>query len=70
MLAKLEWLTAKLRRPEFAKLQALTDAARLSGIAFRWLAMSGDICIRPGTSQARRLALRGLAAPTRHVALP
>lgn len=24
----------------------------------------------PGTSQARRLALRGLAAPTRHVALP
>lgn len=70
MLAKLEWLTAKLKSPEFAKLRALTDAARLKGIAFRWLAMSGDICIRPGTSQARRLAMRGLAAPTRHVALP
>lgn len=70
MLAKLEWLTAKLESPEFAKLHALTDAARLKGIAFRWLALSGDICIRPGSSQARRLALRGLAAPTRHVVLP
>ena len=70
MLAKLEWLTTKLKSPEFAKLQALTDAARLRGVAFRWLALSGDICIRPGSSQARRLALRGLAAPTRHVALP
>ena len=70
MLAKLEWLTAKLRSPEFAKLQALTNAARLKGIAFRWLALSGGICIRPGTSQARRLAVHGLAAPTRHVALP
>ncbi len=70
MLAKLEWLTSRLKSPEFVKLQALTNAARLKGIAFRWLAMSGDICIRPGTSQARRLAVRGLAAPTRHVALP
>ena len=70
MLAKLEWLHNKLKNPEFAGLQTLTNAARLKGIAFRWLAMSGDICIRPGTSQARRLALRGLAAPTRHVVLP
>ena len=70
MLAKLEWLHGKLKNPEFAGLQTLTNAARLKGIAFRWLAMSGDICIRPGTSQARRLALRGLAAPTRHVVLP
>ena len=70
MLAKLEWLTTTLKTPEFAKLQALTDAARLKGIAFRWLAMSGAICIRPGSSQARRLALRGLATPTRHVVLP
>jgi len=70
MLAKLEWLHGKLRSPEFAKLQTLTNAARLKGIAFRWLAMSGEICIRPGTSQARRLAVRGMAAPTRHVALP
>ncbi|MDP1690672.1 MAG: hypothetical protein Q8L49_01695 [Burkholderiaceae bacterium] len=70
MLAKLDWLNAKLKSPEFAKLQTLTNAARLKGIAFRWLAMSGEICIRPDTSQARRLAVRGLAAPTRHVALP
>ncbi len=70
MLAKLDWLKFKLNRPEFAELLALTNAARLKGIAFRWLAMTGDICIRPGSSQARRLALRGLAAPTRHVTLP
>lgn len=70
MLAKLDWLNTKLASPEFAKLQALTNAARLKGIAFRWLAMTGDICIRPGSNQARRLALRGLAAPSRHVVLP
>jgi hypothetical protein len=70
MLAKPAWLTAKLKSPEFAKLQALTNVARGQGIAFRWLAVSGSICIHPGSSQARLLALRGVAAPTRHVTLP
>lgn len=70
MLAKLDWLKTKLKRPGFAELSALTDAARLQGIAFRWLAMSGSISIRPGTSQARRLSTHGMAAPSRHVRLP
>lgn len=70
MLAKLAWLTNKLKSPEFAKLRALTNVARGKGIAFRWLAVSGRVCIRPGSSQARLLALRGMAAPTRHVTLP
>ena len=70
MLAKLDWLRAKLASHGFKGLRRLTDEAQRKGIAFRWLATSGDICIRPGSSHARRLALGGLAAPSRHIALP
>jgi hypothetical protein len=70
MLEKLDWLKGKLGQPRFAGLLALTNKARAQGIAFRWLAITGTVAIRPDTSEARRLALHGLAAPARRVVLP
>lgn len=69
MLAKLAWLRRKLDKAEFADLRRLTDAAGRIGIAFRWLT-SSSIRLRPGSSDAMRLAKDGLAFPTRHLRLP
>ena len=72
MIDKLVWLKKKLARPEFSAMQALTSAAERHGsvYAFRWLAMTGDITIRAGSAEARRLSSNGLAMPVRHLALP
>lgn len=70
MLQKLEWLKSKLGEPTFASLSALTRQAQEAGAAFRWLARTGDIRIRPGSREANLLAQRGLAFPKRHVVLP
>lgn len=70
MLQKLDWLKTKLSEPAFAKMCALTSQAQASGMAFRWLARTGDIRIRPGSREANLLAQRGLAFPKRHVLLP
>lgn len=70
MLNKLDWLKRKLSEPEFAQISALTSHAQASGMAFRWLARTGSIRIRPGSKEANLLALQGLAFPKRHVLLP
>lgn len=71
MIDKLEWLKAKLARTEFAELRRLTEVTiGREAHPFRWLAMTGAISIRPGSSEARRLALKGLGLPTRHLVLP
>ena len=71
MIDKLAWLRAKLANAEFKELHRLTHTSN-SGSAnpFRWLAMTGAICIRPGSAEARRLALKGLGPPSRRLELP
>ena len=71
MIDKLAWLRAKLAISEFKELHRLTHmSAGSSANPFRWLAMTGAICIRPGSAEARRLALKGLGLPARHLVLP
>ena len=63
MLAKLDWLQAKLQQPAFAQLQALTQACARQGMTpFHWLA-TAHVALRPGSREARLLALRGLHLP-------
>lgn len=70
IIAKLDWLEGKLAQAEFIALKALTDKAAQSGVfRFHWLAMTGDIRIRPGSREALMLAKRGLRLPTRYLAL-
>jgi hypothetical protein len=71
MIDKLAWLRAKLAHTEFKELHRLTHMGTGSSTnPFRWLAITGAICIRPGSSEARRLALKGLSLPARHLVLP
>lgn len=70
MIAKLDWLKAKLSQPAFSRLNELTRNAMQLGLAFRWLAASGEMRLVPGSRQARLLAERGIAFPTRHLRLP
>jgi hypothetical protein len=70
IIAKLDWLERKLERPEFKDLEALTRRAAQAGVfRFHWLAMTGDIRIRPGSREAAVLSKRGLRLPTRYLAL-
>ena len=71
MIDKLAWLKVKLANTEFKELHRLTHMSPGSSAnPFRWLAMTGAICIRPGSAEARRLALKGLGLPARHLVLP
>lgn len=70
MLAKLNWLKQKLEESKFKNLGEMTNRARSNAIAFRWLAQTGAIRIRPGSREAALLAQAGLAFPARHVRLP
>lgn len=70
ILAKLDWLERKLEQPNFKDLKALTQKAAQAGVQrFHWLAMTGDIRIRPGSREAAMLFKRGLRLPTRYLAL-
>ncbi len=70
IIAKLDWLERKLGQPEFKDLKALTSRAAQAGVLrFHWLAMTGDIRIRPGSREAAMLSKRGLRLPTRHLVL-
>ena len=70
IIAKLDWLERKLERPEFKDLKALTRRSAQAGVLrFHWLAMTGDIRIRPGSREAAILTKRGLRLPTRYLAL-
>lgn len=63
MLAKLDWLQAKLRLPAFAEFKALTDECkRQGGTPFHWLA-TAHVAMHPGSREARMLAQRGLRLP-------
>ncbi|HEY7803132.1 MAG TPA: hypothetical protein VIC30_01640 [Orrella sp.] len=67
MLAKLDWLKAKLETPEFAGLKLLTAASIHCGHEpFVWIATS-TIAIRSGSREARQLALAGLKPPVRRL---
>lgn len=69
MLAKLDWLQAKLRLPAYADLKALTDACAHQGIApYHWLA-TAHVAMRPGSREARMLAQRGLYLPRSKVVI-
>jgi hypothetical protein len=70
MLRKLEWLKAKLRLPAFAGFQALTVRAQQGGSAFRWLARTGTVRVRPGSREHRQLIKAGLGMPERRLSLP
>ena len=70
IIAKLDWLERKLEQPAFKDLKALTQKAAQAGVPrFHWLAITGDIRIRPGSREAVLLSKRGLRLPTRHLAL-
>lgn len=70
IIAKLDWLERKLEQPDFKGLKALTSRAAQAGVLrFHWLAMTGDIRIRPGSREAAILTKRGLRLPTRYLAL-
>ena len=69
MLAKLEWLKAKLNEPEFKALRRMTYASTSS--PFHWLLTETGGCrISAGSADAKRLAKQGLRMPTRQVVLP
>jgi hypothetical protein len=70
MLSKLGWLQSKLRLPSFAGFRALTQAAQTHGVAYRWLARTGAIHIRPGSREHRLLIRAGLGMPRRRLTLP
>ncbi len=70
IIAKLDWLEAKLALPAFKDLKRLTEKSAQAGILrFHWLAMTGDNRIRPGSTEARMLSKRGLRLPSRHLVL-
>lgn len=70
VIAKLDWLEAKLALATYKGLRALTDKAAAAGVRrFHWLAMTGDIRIRPGSREANLLSRRGLQLPRRHLEL-
>lgn len=69
VLAKLDWLQAKLRQPEFSALQDLTEACAHQGWPrFHWLA-TGRVTLRPGSREARMLAQRGMKLPASRVVI-
>ncbi|WP_133066284.1 hypothetical protein [Acidovorax kalamii] len=69
VLAKLDWLQAKLKQPAFAQLKALTDACREQGHQpFRWMA-TAHVGIRPGSREANMLAARGMSPPSARVVI-
>lgn len=69
VLAKLDWLQAKLNQPAFAPLKALTDACREQGHKpFHWMA-TAHVGIRPGSREANMLALRGMSPPSTRVVI-
>lgn len=70
MLHKLDWLKAKLKSAEFAGLRRLTEAAERRGRAYRWLARTGAIRIRPNSREHRLLIKAGLTMPARHLTVP
>lgn len=70
MLAKLEWLKAKLALPQFAELRQLTQrASAADNPVYIWL-HSGANRISPHSREAKLLASKGLSLPRRHVTLP
>lgn len=70
VIAKLDWLEAKLALATYKGLCSLTDKAAAAGVRrFHWLAMTGDIRIRPGSREANLLSRRGLQLPRRHLEL-
>lgn len=70
IIAKLDWLERKLTQPDFEGLKALTQKSAQAGtLRFHWLAMTGDIRIRPGSREAALLSKRGLRLPSRHLVL-
>lgn len=69
MLAKLDWLQAKLAQPPFKPLKALTDACVAQGRRpYHWLA-SANVAIRPGSREANMLAARGMDLPKSRVVI-
>lgn len=70
ILAKLDWLEHKLTQLDFKGLETLTQKSALADMPrFHWLAMTGDIRIRPGSREAALLSKRGLRLPSRHLVL-
>jgi hypothetical protein len=70
IIAKLDWLERKLAQPGFKGLKALTQKSAQANVPrFHWLAMTGDIRIRPGSREAALLSKRGLRLPSRHLVL-
>jgi len=67
ILAKLDWLEAKLLQPAFADFAQLTRQAKLNqSLVYVWL-YEGANRISANSREARALALRGVALPKRQV---
>ncbi len=60
VLAKLDWLQAKLAQPDFEQLKALTEeCVRQGHRPYHWMA-TAHVAIRPGSREANMLAVRGM----------
>jgi hypothetical protein len=67
ILAKLDWLKAKLGLPAFRPLKALTDECVNQGHRpYHWMA-TAHVGIRPGSREAMLLAQRGMTLPSTRV---
>jgi hypothetical protein len=67
VLAKLDWLQAKLKTRPFQALRSLTDETRRLGIGpFFWLS-AGSVGIRRGSREDKMLAQRGMGSPSFHL---
>lgn len=67
MLRKLQWLKDKLASKDFEQLSRLTKRTRIAKYRQFWWVTSGKIGIRPGTTDANRLAKNGLNFPCKRV---
>ncbi len=69
VLAKLDWLKAKLRLADFKRFKVLTDECVNQGVRpYHWLA-SGHVGIRPGSREANMLARAGMGLPSQRVVI-
>jgi hypothetical protein len=69
VLAKLDWLQAKLQDEKFKSLKALTDECVRQGYRpFHWMA-TAHVGIRPGTPAFNKLSARGVSLSSRRVVI-
>jgi len=69
VLAKLDWLQAKLKQGDFKLLKVLTDeCVRQGHTPYHWMA-SAHVAIRPGSREFNMLSVRGVSLTANRVTI-